>query len=173
MLTLLWGADGHLLHVLSSTYGWGEGSRLGGLSSPCLLGSGSIRRKEFAEQKQYDFKTTIIYCASCHCKAWLKVFFLLRHSSFLLQALPLNSADILKRTGAEGEQWGQESISRQPRFSWMQVWCTLLGKKVTTVVAKGTDRAVDFGKKPVVFAFHGGESSRTEWYVPRWCYRPI
>lgn len=34
--------------------------------------------------------------------------------------------------------------------------------KETTVVAKGIDMAVDFGKKPVVFAFHRRESSCTE-----------
>lgn len=33
-----------------------------------------------------------------------------RRSSFLLQALPLNSADIWKRTGSEGEQWGQAGL---------------------------------------------------------------
>lgn len=34
--------------------------------------------------------------------------------------------------------------------------------KETTVVAKGIDMAVDFGKKPVVFTFHRRESSCTE-----------
>lgn len=58
--------------------GWGEGStegtvaregcQQGGLSLPCLSDGVSIHRNKFAEQEQYDFKTTIIYCASCHCK---------------------------------------------------------------------------------------------------------
>lgn len=80
--------------------------------------------------------------------------FLLRHSSFLLQALPLNSADILKRTGAEGVQWGLGSISRQTRLKWLQAQCAFLpGAKEMTVVTKGIGRAVDFGKKPAVCAF--------------------
>lgn len=97
----------------------------GALSLPCLLGDVPVTG-ESAEQKQDDFKTTIIYCASCHCKLWLKVLFLLRHSSFLLQALPLNSADILKRTGTEGVQWGLGSISRQTRLKWLQAQCAFL-----------------------------------------------
>lgn len=100
--------------------------------------------------------------------------FLLRHSSFLLQALPLNSADILKRTGTEGVQWGLGSISRQTRLKWLQAQCAFLpGAKKMTVVTKGIDIAVDFGKKPVVFAFCRQESSCTEPYIPRWCYRAI
>lgn len=39
----------------------------GALSLPCLLGGVPVTG-ESAEQKQDDFKTTIIYCASCHCK---------------------------------------------------------------------------------------------------------
>lgn len=88
-------------------------------SLPCLL-KGIPVTGESTEQEQDDFKTTIIYSASCHCKLWLKVLFLLRHSSFLVQALPLNSADILKRTGTEGVQWGLGSISRQTRLKWLQ-----------------------------------------------------
>lgn len=70
---------------------------------------------------------------------------MLRHSSFLLQALPLNSADILKRTGAEGVRWGLGSISRQTRLKWLQAQCAFLpGVKEMTVVTKGVDMAVDF-----------------------------
>ncbi|KAF4796126.1 hypothetical protein TURU_087722 [Turdus rufiventris] len=36
-------------------------------SLPCLL-RGIPATGESAEQEQNDFKTTIIYCASCHCK---------------------------------------------------------------------------------------------------------
>lgn len=62
----------------AASMGWGEGStegtvaregcQQGGLSLPCLSDGVSIHRNKFAEQEQYDFKTTIIYCASCHCK---------------------------------------------------------------------------------------------------------
>lgn len=173
VLTLLWDAGELLLLVSSSTNGWGSP----GWSTVIALSQGIAIvpvTGESAEQEQDDFKTTIIYCAGCHCKLRLKVLFLLRHSSFLLQALPLNSADILKRTGTEGVQWGLGSISRQTRLKWLQAQCAFLPRaKEKTVVAKGIGMVVDFGKKPVVFAFHRRESLCTDWYIPKRCYRPI
>lgn len=81
---------------------------------------------------------------------------MLRHSSFLLQALPLNSADILKRTGTEGVQWGLGSISRQTRLKWLQAQCASLPEvKEMTVVTKGIDMAVDFGKKQCLLLTEG------------------